>query len=189
MIRSAIKFSGATTAMVLMNGAAHSAPPKWVIDAAQSSIAFSGTHAGKPFTGKFRSWRGDVLFDPKDLEHSAIIIQIDTSSAATGDALQEKTLAGEEWFGSDRVKLARFSSRSIRTSGSDRYIVEGVLQIKGRSVPISLPFNLSINAKTANASGKLTLDRAAFDLGMKSDPKANWVSRNIVVTFALKASR
>lgn len=34
------------------------------VDHAQSSIEFSGTHAGNDFNGEFESWNAQITFDP-----------------------------------------------------------------------------------------------------------------------------
>jgi polyisoprenoid-binding protein YceI len=46
---------------------AMAAPQAWTVVPAASSITFSGTHAGSPFSGKFGQWAAQIAFDPADL--------------------------------------------------------------------------------------------------------------------------
>jgi cytochrome b561 len=41
----------------------------------------------------------------------------------------------------------------------------------------------------AEVEGNVELDRAALDLGMFSDPAAEWVSKTIAVEIAVSATR
>jgi len=165
------------------------APAQWRVDAKASRVGFNGTYSGAAFNGTFKRWTADIKFDPADLAHSSISATFDTASAATGDKLQETSLAGAEWFDSARQPKATLVSKSIRRVGPDRYEADAVLTIKGKGYPTRLPFTVSITGRTAVAKGQVTLDRVRLDLGMKSDPGAAWVSRNINVSFVISASR
>ena len=54
---------------------------------------------------------------------------------------------------------------------------------------VQLPFTLAINGNKAMMSGDLALDRAAVDIGMKSDPTGAWVSKVVRVQVRLTAQR
>lgn len=168
---------------------AQAAPPAWTVNQGASRLTFSGTHAGNPFEGRFTSWRSQVRFDPKQLKGSRIIIVVITGSAKTGDAVQESTLVNDEWFDTDDFPTATFASNDIRSRGGNNYVANGTLTLKGKKVPLSLPFTVAISGKTARAQGRLEMDRVALGLGLASDPKAEWVSRKISLAFSLTATR
>lgn len=161
----------------------------WTIDKAASGIMFSGSHAGKPFNGRFDEWTGDIRFDPTNLAGSKAIIIVNTISAKTGDATQESSLKNGEWFNTARFPEARFETKSFKSLGGDRYEAAGSLTIKKTTVPVTLPFIYSLQGDKAQVEGNVELERAALDLGMFSDPAAEWVSKAIEVKIAVTATR
>jgi len=161
----------------------------WEVSRNASEIGFSGTHAGRAFDGEFGQWTARIRFDPRDLGNSRIVVVVDTGSATTGDRVQETTLKNPEWFDSANNRFATFRSNEISSRGGNRYLASGTLEIRGKQVPVSLPFTATISGDSARASGKLTLDRIALGMGTKSDPRAQWVSRNIDLTFQVAATR
>ncbi len=161
----------------------------WNVDRGSSAIRFSGTHAGERFNGSFSQWTARIRFNPRDLAGSRIIVVIETASATTGDRVQETTLANGEWFDSGNHRYANFRSTSITALGRNRYQARGVLEIKGKETPVTLPFTLALDGNRARATGSLTLDRVALNLGMQADPRAQWVSRNIALSITVAATR
>lgn len=162
---------------------------QWAVDQAQSSLTFSGEHAGAPFEGRFEEWQGHIWFDPEDLAGSKIVMLIEPGSARTGDATQEATLTDPEWFDVEAYPLARFDSSEIRALGGDEYEVSGVLRVKSGSLPVTFPATITIDGETGMATGSFTLDRTELDMGMKSDPSGQWVSLEIPLDFHIAATR
>lgn len=160
----------------------------WAVVPSVSAIRFSGSHAGNDFKGEFTRWTAHIWFDPADLAGSKAVVLVETGSAVTGDATQESTLRDSEWFGTRQFPLARFDSSSIKALGGGRFEMEGQLRVKGASVPVVLPFTFEEKDGTAKVQGKVELDRTALDLGMVSDPTADWVSRMIDVTIDMTAT-
>lgn len=179
----------AAGALALAPAVAHAQASEWSVDEAASSIRFSGTHAGRAFSGKFENWTARIRFDPDNLAQSRIIVIIDTSTAMTGDKVQESTLANSEWFDVANHRFARFQSSKITSRGGNRYSAQGTLEIKGAKTSVTLPFTLAIDGNQARGTGSLTLDRIALGMGTKSDPRAQWVSRNINLSVSVSAIR
>jgi len=168
---------------------AAAAPPAWTVVPDQSRITFSGEANGSPFEGRFEDWSASIAFDPKDLAQSSATVTIDTGSAKTGDDFQETTLQALEWFNIAEFPKATFATRSIRTDGPDRYVAEGTVTVKSKSVPVTLPFTLKPEAGGLRMQGSTTLDRVALDLGAQSDPNGTFVSQQIQVKVDLLARK
>ena len=162
---------------------------EWEVNQGASEIGFSGTNAGRAFEGEFEQWTARIRFDPDNLAQSRIIVVVDTASAVTGDRVQETTLENAEWFDSENHRFARFTSNDITARGGNRYSARGTLEIRGSRVPVTLPFTATISGNNARASGTIKLDRIALGMGTKSDPKAEWVSRDINLTIRVSATR
>lgn len=161
----------------------------WAVDPAASSIQFSGTHAGQKFTGRFEKWNAAIVFDPSALEASKATVTVETGSAKTGDRTYDASLPQEEWFNVKGFPNAVFQTQSIRALGGDQYEADATLTIKGVSLPVTLPFTLKIDGAKATMQGTATLDRIARQIGLKSDPNAEWVSKDITVSVSLAATR
>lgn len=187
-LRPLLTLLGAAT-LSLSASTAQAAAPEWTVEDAASEVIFSGTHADSPFEGRFTQWNSRISFDPKQLKSSRIIIVVATGSAKTGDTVQESALTNDEWFNPADYPTATFASGDIRSTGGGNYVANGTFTLKGKKVPMSLPFTVKINGKAARAQGTLELDRIALGLGLTSDPNAEWVSRTIKLSFSLTATR
>lgn len=164
-------------------------PPAWTVVPAQSRIGFAGTHAGTAFTGAFGQWTATIRFDPADLAHSSANVTIATASGKTGDTFRDTALGQDEWFDPAHFPRATFVTRTITAAGPGRYVADGVLTIKGKALPAKLPFQLQVNGTTARMTGRTSVDRIAYNMGAKSDPSAQWVSRPITLTLQVTAHR
>jgi len=183
MIRFAAGFG------LLLGLAAPAAAATYAVDYGKSTVGFSGTHAGEVFTGKFGAWQAEIVFDPADLGASHLAVSFDTGSAATGDALRDGTLPQPDWFDVKDFPSASFTSSKIAAGEGGGYVATGTLTIRGQSREVSLPFTLTDFAKPpVTAKASLHLDRLAFGMGAQSDPKAEWVGRQIDVTVEVVAS-
>uniref|UniRef100_UPI0028A5C974 YceI family protein n=1 Tax=Brevundimonas sp. TaxID=1871086 RepID=UPI0028A5C974 len=109
--------------------------------------------------------------------------------ARTGDATQEGSLSGAEWFDPSAHPTARFEAATFKALGGNRFEATGTLRIKTTTVPVVLPFTFEEAGDVATVAGKLELDRTALDLGMMSDAGGDWVSKAIGVEIRVKAKR
>jgi cytochrome b561 len=164
-------------------------PRAWIVARGASNIAFTGEHAGVPFEGSFSSWRADIRFDPANLAQSSATVTIETASAADGVPLHNQSLPGAEWFDAANHPTATFRTNSLRARGDGAYEARGTLTIKGRAIETRLPFTLRIDGDRAVMDGTATIDRREADLGMESDPDAEYVSREIGVRVHVEAMR
>jgi polyisoprenoid-binding protein YceI len=160
----------------------------WAMIPAQSSIAFSGTHAGRTFNGTFKKWTATIRFDPQKLDEANATVRIELASAFTGDKTYDKTLPEADWFNVKSTPIATFQSQKFRsTTAPGKYIADGVLTLRNLKVPVSVPFTLAIVGDTATMSGEVSLKRMAFNLGSESDATGAWVSLDIPVKLKVVA--
>ncbi|MGE0596521.1 MAG: cytochrome b/b6 domain-containing protein [Hyphomonadaceae bacterium] len=164
-------------------------PPLWRVDQSASAIRFSGEHAGQRFEGVFSRWRAEIRFDPGNLDASSALVTIETASAADGIPIHDSSLPQPEWFDSANHPHAVFRTTRIRARGDGAYEARGVLTLKGERIDIDLPFTLRIEGGRAIMGGSAEIDRREANLGMASDPDAEWVSRDIAVSVHVEAQR
>lgn len=165
-------------------------PHEWVVDYDRSSLRFVGEESGVSFTGEFKSFSADIIFDPNNLASSLIDVTVSVASIATGDELRDTTVKNEEWFDVDSYPEAIFESTTISRTGERTYEADGVLSIKKHSQNVVLKFSLTIEEGEANAVGSAHLVRTQYGLGTDS----SWfndenVSLDVRVEFEITARR
>ena len=170
-------------------GAVSAEAGNWDIDTETSEIAFSGTYQGKPFSGTFGRWDATVLFDPENLEGSAVTVEVQPGSASTGTKLYDDTLQGGEWFDTNTFPVVESQPAHFAASTDGRYTAEASLLVKAQAVNVPFDFSLVIDGDTATFEGTTTLSRAGLNLGQQSDPGADWVADDVTVTVKGTATR
>ncbi|MEM6495168.1 MAG: YceI family protein [Pseudomonadota bacterium] len=161
----------------------------WRVDYEKSRIAFSGTHAGTPFSGRFRTWTADITFDQDALDKSKVTVRVELGSAATGNATYDRSLPTADWFNTASGATATFVSDKIERVEGGNYVANGTLDMRGVKVPLRLDFDLSITGDKARMSGRATISRLDFSIGKIADPKGAWVSLEIPVEVDVVATR
>ena len=175
--------------LVLAAAPALADPPAWAVDKGKSEVAFSGKHVGMDFKGQFGQWDATILFDPADLAHSSAKVTFQMATAKTGDETETQRLGEDEWLNPAKFPTGTFTSTSITSSGGSNYVAKGTLALKGKVLPVSLPFTLTISGNSATMKGSTTVDRTAYDIGMESDASGVYVSKDITIAIDLVATK
>jgi len=176
------------TAIALLTSTAANAKI-YDVDYANSTIEFAGKHAGKDFKGKFGEWNAQIDFDPEHLDTSSIKASFTTGTAVTGNKMYDGTLPSEDWFDAEKFPKADFVSTSIISKGGSNYIAEGTLTIRGIPKPAKIIFVLTDLSKSpVNVKAALVVNRLSYDIGKKSDAKAEWVNADIDITLNINAT-
>lgn len=162
----------------------------YVVDYDQSRVTFAGVQAGQDFSGRFSAWEAVIDFNPDDPASSHITATFKTASAGTGNVMLDGALPKADWFNAEAFPEAHFTSQSVLPDGEGGYIMDGMLEIRGTSKKISIPFTLSdLLQSPVTADASFTLDRLDFGIGAESDPNGEWVDKMIKVTLHLVAAQ
>lgn len=167
----------------------------WALDdTAENTLAFSGMYESSPYQGAFTNWAAQIAFDPDNLEASTVTVTVDLASAETGKKLYTDSLKGAEWLNSSAeptatVVLDGFAPAEADVSWGVPYTANAALTLKGATVTTPFDFQLEINGDSARMTGTTTLSRAALNVGMQSDPGADWIADEVTVTVNLTATR
>ncbi len=181
MMRAAL-----AAAVILLAASAATAAP-WTVDPAQSRIGFTATWLGKPVEGSFKRWTAAIDFDPAKPAAAKIAVDIDLRAAATGDRTVDGALPGDDWFDTAKLATARFVATTVSQTGPGAYMARGTLTVKGKAVPVTLPFTFKAAGKVATVAGSVTLDRRSFGLGLGSDATAEYVAFAVPVKLVVVA--
>lgn len=178
-------FAGMIAAAVLFAApSAHAA--HWNVDTAHSKLGFTVIWAKQPFVGTFKSWKADIDFDAANLAASKAVVTIAIGSMSSGDSETDAGIKGEVGFGADKFPTAHFVTTGFTHKSGNDYVAQGTLTLKGVTKPVTLPFTLTINGKSAHMVGTANVMRNQFNVGTGQwaapDPVAFDVKVNIDLT-------
>ena len=154
-----------------------------------SSLRFRTSYSGDAIIGSFATFGGDIVFAPDRLDKSRVAITIDLGSAASGDGERDETLKGGDFFAVQANRNAVFRADRFRKTGTDRYVADGTLRLKGVTTPLSLPFTLRIDGDNATMQGSATIDRLAWKIGEGEFSSTAEIPAAVGLEIALKARR
>ena len=169
--------AGAAFLLLFAGTASAADAPEWNVDAGKSSITFTARQMGVPTTGKFKTFKASVKFDPDNLEASTVEVLVDAASADAGNPDIDKELKQQKWFDVARYPTVQFVTTAFRVKSKDaagKGIYEAVAELTIRDVTeeVVLPFKLEIGADPADATqlvaratGDLTISRTKFGVG------------------------
>ncbi|MEM1234439.1 MAG: cytochrome b/b6 domain-containing protein [Pseudomonadota bacterium] len=148
-------------------------------------IEISVEQFGAVVTGTFADWTAAIDFDPNaegDTKGSAdvtIAIGSLTLGSVTNDALSA------DFFNVDAFPTATVTGDIVAVD--DAYELRGSITIKGSEVPLTLPFDLTLEGDVADASGAVELQRLDFNVG-ESMPTGSDVGLAVGVSINLTAT-
>ena len=148
----------------------------------KSEIRFVSKQLGVNVEGRFRKWKANVVFLPKDLARSKAEFDIDLGSIDLASDESETEIKSPLWFDIVKFPAARFSSTSIRSVGGDRYEIAGGLTLKGvtRDVVVPIAFRRDASGNKVG-EGSFSLKRLDYKVGegLWSDPEM--VANDVIV--------
>jgi polyisoprenoid-binding protein YceI len=162
---------------------------EWVIDPAKSRLGFIAKQGGSPFDGRFARWNGTIDFDPANPAAGKAAIDIDMTSATTGDKGRDESLPQAEWFDAKTFPQAKFEATSFRAKGGNSYEAVGRLSMRGIGKEVVLPFTLDITGNSAQAKGRLELIRTDYGIGQGPWKTGETVALEVAVTVEITAAK
>lgn len=161
--------------------------PEWKI-APGSTLRFTTNWSGDAIVGSFSNIDGKISFDPDHLDTAHVEIRIPLNSASTGDAQRDETLKSSEWFAVATFGTAVFKADRFRKADHG-YLATGSLTLKGKTLPITLPFTLTITGDKAAMQGTATVDRTAYKVGEGEYAGTTEIPASVGVTMDIRAIR
>jgi polyisoprenoid-binding protein YceI len=156
----------------------------------KSEIRFISRQMGVNVEGRFRKWKANVDFRPKDLAKSKAEFEIDLSSIDLASEESETEVKRPRWFDTAKFPVATFQSTAMKDLGGDRYEIAGTLTMKGRAQDEKIPVEVKKDAAgNSVATGEFTIRRLAFNIGegQWSDPSV--VADEVVVRVRMVLPR
>ena len=127
------------------------------------TLTITVTQLGSEVTGTFVDWTAAITFDETIPTGVAgrVEVTIAIASLALGSVTDQAM--GPDFFDATAFPTAEFAADIIPVT--DGYEAQGTLTIRDQTVPVSLPFGLSVNGNEASMVGGLRLDRRSFGIG------------------------
>lgn len=159
----------------------------WKVDAAHSTLGFSGAYQGDAFQGHFKRFDASIRFDPDHLDQSRFDVTVRLASVDTQSPERDETLTGGDFFAVDRFPTAHFVTTAFHRDADGQVTADGTLDLHGIQQPVTLEVNFKSGGNSATLDVDSTLDRLAFGLGTASD--WNDISHRIAVHAHLTLHR
>ena len=120
------------------SGFALAAPETYKIDPGHSNVGFSIRHFFSKVPGRYKTYEGTIVLDPKDLSKTAVNVTIDAGSIDTGVGDRDKHLASPDFFDAAKFPKITFVSTEVTPKGTNKAAVKGNLTMKGVTKPVVL---------------------------------------------------
>ena len=155
----------------------------WAVQ--DGTIAITVKQLGNDVTGSFDDFVATITFDETaPAVAGSVQTTINIASLSLGSVTSQAM--GRDFFDQAQFPNAVFTADLIRDAGA--YVADGTLQIKGITVPVSMPFAVDITQDTANMTGAVALDRRDFTIGQSMADESN-LGFGVNVNITLSATR
>ncbi len=155
----------------------------------KSEIRFVAKQLGVNVEGRFRKWKADVVFLPKDAANSRAVFDIDLVSIDLASEESEREVRDRLWFDMAKFPIAHFASTSVTDRGGGKYEITGELSIKGIARTIVVPFAMSKDAAgNSMAEATFTLKRLDFKVGEGLWADTDTVANEVAVRLRIVLS-
>lgn len=138
----------------------------------ESALKFSGVHAEKLFKGVFKQWHLVTDYQTTQKNLQKFVLTIQTASAYTGNPFYDETLKEDDWLDVKNHPEIVFIGNNFKKTSSTTFQINGNLNIKN----ISQPLTITVNTEVNGLSAKLTLSRLKLGIGVAADQDAEWVN-------------
>ncbi|WP_439525386.1 cytochrome b/b6 domain-containing protein [Roseovarius mucosus] len=134
----------------------------WQVESGQLQVTVQ--QMGSAVTGSFEEWTAEIAYSETpdaDGKHGDVTVTVSIASLSLGSVTQQAM--GADFFNTAEFPTAIFAADLM--SGETGPVARGTLTIRDQSVPVEMPFDLTITGDSAMAMGTLALDRRNFNIG------------------------
>jgi len=182
-------------AVLLLFGAGGTAlaAPDWQVDTEASRVGFTAWQSGSPVPGEFENFKAAIRFARDDLDNSAVDVQIEIASVATGSMDRDQTVTSPSLFHAQKYPTAHFQADRFVHREGDTYVAKGRLTMRDRTHPVDLPFELDITEADdrlkAVAEGQVTVKRLRWGVGQGQWEDTSMVPNEVRIEIRIVATR
>lgn len=155
------------------------------VQSKDSKITFDYQQMGVGMQGAFKTFNGQLNFDPAAPQQARAVLEVDLGSVDVDSAEANDELATATWFNTKAFPKAKFASTGVKPLANGQYEVSGQLTIKGHSQNVVVPARFTEQAGQGVFEGQLTIQRGAFSIGEGAWKAFDIVANDVVVNFRL----
>lgn len=170
--------------------AAWAQPVTYELDAKGSELRFIGLQQGAPFTGRFKTFSAEVVFDREAPQVGRIEAEVDVRSADSRNRDRDEYLQARDFFYSRKHPKATFETVAIEAA-AEGYLARANLTLRGETREVIMRFTLDQqDAQQAKLSGSVLLNRLDFGVGQGEWRDTSEIGNEVKVEIelALQAS-
>lgn len=121
-------------------------PVEYKIDPGHTQVYATYSHLGlSNITIRFNTVEGTFIYDAEKPENSKVDVSVPISSLDTGIERFDKHMWSGDLFDAEKFPAATFKSESVKAKGKGKFVMTGVLTIKGVSKTVT--FDVVLNGK------------------------------------------
>ena len=117
---------------------------------------------------------------------------VKTAGATSDNPQVQSSLPGSDWFDVKAFPEALFESTriTVNDAGNDagEFAITGQLTIKGITTEVNFPMSVTEENGQQFATGKFTIDRRDYAIGMKSQRTDENVGFDVIIHFHFELS-
>lgn len=153
------------------------------VDASHSSVGFSVRHMFTKVVGNFKTYEGTVDYDATKKALSKVTFTIQTDSINTNDAKRDEHLKNADFFDAGKFKTITFTSKSVKSAGTDEFKVTGELNMHGKKKEVTYDVKVLGLEKDPWGNNKLglqattTINRKDFGVAYNKE----WVPEKLLI--------
>ncbi|NQV86885.1 MAG: YceI family protein [Woeseiaceae bacterium] len=151
-----------------------------------SRFEFETTFEGVATPGEFTHFLVVLDLDPASPDINGLRVTVDLTAADMGDPDMNAVLYEPAWFDTEHFAVAEFESGDIVEQSPGRFLATGMLDLKGTSKLVAVPFLWTRSGDTASMLGELLLDRTEFDVGSGEWASDDAIGINVKLMFAVQ---
>lgn len=160
------------------------------LDAAGSSVGFTGSKVTGSHSGKFEKVSGSIALANGKAEGGKVTITADVDSVKTDQEKLDGHLKSPDFFDAAKFPKATFTSTEIKAGGAApaTHTITGELELHGVKKTLSFPATITVAPDAVTGTAEFTINRKDFGIeypGKKDD----LIRDGVVLKLSLKAAR
>lgn len=156
----------------------------WAVET--GTLAIEVVQFGKAVNGTFTDWSANIQFDDQadQTPMGQVEVRISIASLTLGGVTDQAK--GADFLDAAGHPEAVF--RGVIERAEQGYVLNGALDLRGQSVPMVLPFALTIDGDVADMRGEIAINRRDFAIGDSVTDEAT-LAFSVLIKVELQARR
>lgn len=166
---------GVLTAALLMAAFLQAQTSNWGFDKSHSNVRFAVSHMViSEVEGNFSEFEGNVESGKADFSDAKVDFTLVVNSINTADEDRDAHLKNEDFFSTDKYPTIKFSSKSMKKAGDNKYKLTGDFSMMGvtKSITLDAKYNGTVTDPWGNTKAGFkitgTIDRTEWGLKYNS---------------------